>query len=103
MWQCFCRRERWYPTARFVVRKNLFGFRGRSTGTCAKSIVHNKINRMCLCVVTLQPAVAIGKDTNMPRECRILRCSATPWVLKIKTQLACGHPTVPPNTVAFTQ
>ena len=40
---------------------------------------------------------------NMPRECPIPACSATPWVLNIKTHLARCHPTVAPNTVDLTE
>ena len=39
------------------------------------------------------------KQENMHRECPILGCSATLWVLNIKTHLARCHPTVPLNTV----
>ena len=32
-----------------------------------------------------------------------VQCSATLWVLNMKTHLARCHPTVAPNTVAFTE
>ena len=50
---------------------------------CAKK----KISSTCLCVVTLKPIVAICKQENMRRECLIHGCTATPWVLSIKTRL----------------
>ena len=75
------------------------GFCGRSTGTCATSIVRKKISSTYPCVVTLKPAAAMRKQENMPRECPILGCSVTPWVLNIKTHLAPCHPTVAPNTL----
>ena len=61
------------------------GFCGRSTSTCTTSIVRKKINTTCPFVVTLEPAVAMCKQENMPRECPVPGCSATPWFLNIKT------------------
>ena len=58
------------------------GFCGCSTGTCTMSVVHKKISSMCPCVVTLKQAMAMHKEENMPRECPILGCTATPWVLE---------------------
>ena len=54
-------------------------------------------------LVTLKAAMAMRKQENMPRECPIPRCSATTWVLNIKTHLARCHPTVPPNTLDLTE
>ena len=51
----------------------------------------------------LKLAMAMRKHENMPRECPIPGCSATPWVLNIKTHLARCHPTVATNTVALTE
>ena len=79
------------------------GFCGRTTGTCATSIVGKKISSTCPCVVPLKLAMATRKKENMLRECPIPGCSATPWVLNIKTHLARCHPTVPPNTVDLTE
>ena len=75
------------------------GFFGRTTSLCTTSIVRKNISSTCPCVVPLQLAVAMRKQENMPRECPIPGCSATPWVLNIKTHLARCHPTVAPNTV----
>ena len=58
----------------------LCGFCGRSIGTCTTSIVRKKISSTCPFVVTPKPTVAMRKQENMPRECPILGCSATPWV-----------------------
>ena len=79
------------------------GFCGRSTSTCTTSIVRRKISSTCPCVVPLKHAVATRKQGNMPHECPIPGCSATPWVLNIKTNLARCHPTVAPNTVDLTE
>ena len=86
------------------------GFCGRTTGTCTTSIVLKKISSTCSCVVPLKHAVAMRKQRtqrtnkeNMPRECPIPGCSATPWVLNIKTHVARCHPTVAPNTVDLTE
>ena len=57
----------------------------------------------CPCVVPLKHAVAMRKQENMPRECPIPRCSASPWVLNIKIHLARCHATVAPNTVDLTE
>ena len=76
---------------------------GCTTGTCATSIVRKKISSTCLCVVPLKHIVAMCQQENMPRECPIPGCSATPWVLNIKTHLARCHPTVAPNTVDLTE
>ena len=54
-------------------------------------------------MVPLKHSVAMRKQENMPRECPIPGCSATPWVLNIKTHLARCHPTVAPNTVDLTE
>ena len=54
------------------------GFCGRITGTCTTSIVRKKISSTCPCVVPLKHAVAMRKQENMPRECPISGCSATP-------------------------
>ena len=62
-----------------------------------------KITSTCPCVVPLKHAVAMRKQENMPRECPIPACSATPWDLNIKTHLARCHPTVAPNTVDLTE
>ena len=51
---------------------------GRSTGTCTMSIVRKKISSTCSCVVTLKQAVAVRKQENIPCECPIPGCSATP-------------------------
>ena len=61
--------------------------------------MRKKISSTCPCVVTFKQAVAMHKQENMPRECPIHRCSATPWVLNVITHLARSHPTVAPNTV----
>ena len=66
------------------------GFCGRTTGTITTSIVRKKISSACPCVVPVKHAVAMRKQKNMPRECPIPGCSATPWVLNIKTHLARG-------------
>ena len=79
------------------------GFCRHTTGTCTTSIVRKKISSTCPCVVPLKLALAMRKQENMPRESPIPRCSATPWVLNIKTHLARCHPTVPPNTVDLTE
>ena len=79
------------------------GFCGRTTGTCTTSIVRKKISSTCPCVVPLKHAVAMRKQENMPRECPIPGCSATPCVLNIKIHLARCHPTVAPNTVDLTE
>ena len=76
---------------------------GRTIGTCTTSIVRKKISSTCPCVVPLKHSVALSKQENMPRECPILRCSATPWVLNIKIHLARCHSTVAPNTVDLTE
>ena len=65
--------------------------------------MRKKISSTCPCVVPLKLAVAMRKQENMPRVCPIPGCSATPWVLNIKTHLARCNPTVPPNTVALTE
>ena len=71
---------------------------------CARRVlVRKKMSSTCPFVVALKPAVAMQKQENMPRECPILGCSATPWVLNIKTHLARCHPTVPPNTLDLTK
>ena len=75
------------------------GLRGRTRGACTTSIVRKKSSSTCPCVVPLKLAAAMHKQENMPRECPIPWCSATPWVLNIKTHLARCHPTVAPNTV----
>ena len=67
------------------------------------SIVLKKISSTCPFVVTLKPALAMRKQENMPCECAIHRCVATPWVLNIKTHLARCHPTVPPHTLDLTE
>ena len=72
------------------------GFCGRTTGTCTTSIVRKKISSTCPCVVPLKHTVAI-------RECPIPGCSATAWVLNIKTHLARCRPTVAPNTIDLTE
>ena len=54
------------------------GFYGRTKGTCTTSIVCKKISSTCPCVVPLKHAVAMRKQENMPRECPIPGCSATP-------------------------
>ena len=80
------------------------GLCGRTTGTCTTAIVRKKINSTCPCGVPLKHVVAMRKQENMPRECSIIpRCSATPWVLNIKTHLARCHPNVAPNTVDLTE
>ena len=79
------------------------GFCGRSTGTCTTSIVHKKISSTYPCVVPLKHVVAMRKQENMPRECPIPGCSATLWVLDIKTHLARCHPAVAPNTIDLTE
>ena len=43
------------------------------------------------------------KQENMPCECPIPGCSATPWGLNIKIHLARRHPTVPANTIGLTE
>ena len=43
------------------------------------------------------------KQENMPCECPIPGCSATLWVLNIKTHLALCHPTVAPKTIDLTE
>ena len=68
------------------------GFCSCSTGTCRTSIVLKKIGSMCPYVITMKPAVTMCKQDNMPRECSVPACSATPWFLNIKTQLARCHP-----------
>ena len=78
------------------------GFCGRSIGTCTASIAHKKISSTCPCAVTLKHAVAMSKQGNIARECPIRGCSATPWVLNIKTHLARCH-IVAPNTVDLTE
>ena len=79
------------------------GFCGRTIGTCTTNIVRKKISSTCPCVGPLKLAVAMRKQENMPHECPIPGCSATPWVLNIKTHLARCHPTVAPNTVDLTE
>ena len=54
-------------------------------------------------MVPLKHTVAMRKQENMPRECPIPGCSATFWVLNIKTHLAPCHPTVAPNTIDLTE
>ena len=76
---------------------------GCSTCTCTRSIVRKKISGTCPCVVTSKHAMAMHKQENMPRKCPIPGCSATPWVLNIKTHLARCHPTVAANTVDLTE
>ena len=66
-------------------------------------VVRKKISSPCPCVVPLKHAVAMRKQENMPRECPIPGCSATPWVLNIKTHLARCHPSVAPNIVDLTE
>ena len=85
------------------MRPNLVVFVDATTGRCTTSIVGKKITSTCPCVVPLKLAMAMRKQENMPRECPIPGCSATPWVLNIKTHLARCHPTVPPNTVDLTE
>ena len=75
----------------------------RSIGTCTTSIVCKKSSSTCPCVVPLKHAMAMRKQESVPRECLIPGCSATPWVLNIKTHLARCHPTVAPNTVDLTE
>ena len=70
---------------------------------CVPQVLGKKISSTCPCVVPLKLAMAMGKQENMPCECPIPGCSATPWVLNIKTHLARCHPTVPPNTVDLTE
>ena len=70
--------------------------------------VHHKycaqeISSTCPCVVPLKHVVAMRRQENMPRECPIPRCNATPWVLNIKTHLARCHSTVAPNTVDISE
>ena len=65
--------------------------------------MRKRISSTCPFVVTLKPAVAMRKQENMPRECPIPGCSATPWVSNIKTHLARCHPTVPANTFDLTE
>ena len=79
------------------------GFYVCTTGTCTTSIVRKQISSTCPCVAPLKHVVAMRKQENMPRECPIPGCSATPWVLNIKTHLARCHPTVAPNTVDLTE
>ena len=73
-----------------------------SASTCTTSIVRKKITSIFPCEVTLKPAVAMGKQENMPCECPIAGCSANPWVLNIKTLLVQCRPTVPPNALGLT-
>ena len=75
------------------------GFCGRTASMCTTSIVRKKMSSTCPCVVSLKHAVAMRKQENTPRECPIPGCSATPWLLNIKTHLARCHSTVTTNTV----
>ena len=79
------------------------GFCGRTTGMCTTSIVRKKISSTGPCVAPLKLAMAMRKQENMPREFPIPGCSATRWVLNIKTHLARCHPTMAPNTVDLTE
>ena len=88
---------------RMRVQAEPCGFCGRSTGTCTTSIVRKTISSTCPCVVTLKLAMAMRKQENMPHECPIRGCSATPWILNIETHSARCHPTVPPNTFDLTE
>ena len=79
------------------------GICGRTTGTCPTSMVRKKISSTGPCVAPLKLARAMRKQDIMLRECPIPKCSATPWVLNIKTHLPHCHPTVAPNTVDLTE
>ena len=79
------------------------GFCGHTICTCTTSIVRKKISTRCPCVVPFKLAVAMRKQEKSPPECPIPGCSATSWVLNIKTPLARCHPTVAPNTFDLTE
>ena len=64
------------------------GFCCRSKGMCTTTIGRKIVSTTCLCVVTLKSQVAMRKQQHMPGECLIPSCSATLWVLNIKTHLA---------------
>ena len=53
-------------------------FCGRTTGTCTTSIVCKKISSTWLCPVPLKDVVSMRKQEEMPRECPIAGCSASP-------------------------
>ena len=83
--------------ARHRGQAELCGFCGRSTGTCKTTLNGTK-------VCTSRPSrysfkyKALEKTRNVPRQCPVPMCPASPFTLNIKCHLRLVHPGLDPET-----